>query len=465
MRSPEPSPRIERPRARWSTVSDSCASIAGWRWIVSVTQTPTRIRSVAAPAAPIMISGSKKRCGFDWYFASSVMSSVHTASGTQPMRCQGHQIASKPSASACWANSMAFEAGGMMRPGAPSVTRIRPYPTERPFDWQAEADSVTQHHQGLMVEDLERAIRFYTEAFDGMPLTRPVVLEGGAAEMVMDAPPGARYSMCLIRIGAATVELFSFHGDLRPAWARAPKGRLPHFGLQVDDVEAALERIERAGGAGSSSGWSAGAARVSSTPRIPTEHDRAARRAGRGHSRGGDPNVPRRGATSPNQSLGRRSARKTLESGAMLAYRTDGPIGWATLDRPDKLNAMTRGFWQELPRRSRPGGAGRQGPRPRLPRRRPLLLGGRRHRGIRRAVRRRRQARLPAGGDRRDARRRRVARSRRSRRCTATRSGGGCELTIVCDIVVADETARFGTPEAQVGLVPGPGRGARGWRT
>ena len=35
--------------------------------------------------------------------------------------------------------------------------------------------------------------------------------------------------------------------------------------------------------------------------------------------------------------------------------------------------------------------------------------------------------------------------------------GGGCELTMVCDIVVADETARFGTPEAGVGLVPGPG--------
>jgi enoyl-CoA hydratase/carnithine racemase len=33
--------------------------------------------------------------------------------------------------------------------------------------------------------------------------------------------------------------------------------------------------------------------------------------------------------------------------------------------------------------------------------------------------------------------------------------GGGCELTMVCDIVVADETARFGTPEAGVGLVPG----------
>src|SRR3954451_2874959 len=33
-------------------------------------------------------------------------------------------MASNPSASACCANSTAFEAGGMIRPGAPSVTRI-----------------------------------------------------------------------------------------------------------------------------------------------------------------------------------------------------------------------------------------------------------------------------------------------------------------------------------------------------
>jgi enoyl-CoA hydratase/carnithine racemase len=35
--------------------------------------------------------------------------------------------------------------------------------------------------------------------------------------------------------------------------------------------------------------------------------------------------------------------------------------------------------------------------------------------------------------------------------------GGGCELTMVCDVVVADESARFGTPETGVGLIPGPG--------
>lgn len=35
--------------------------------------------------------------------------------------------------------------------------------------------------------------------------------------------------------------------------------------------------------------------------------------------------------------------------------------------------------------------------------------------------------------------------------------GGGCELTMVSDVVIADETARFGLPEARMGLIPGPG--------
>lgn len=35
--------------------------------------------------------------------------------------------------------------------------------------------------------------------------------------------------------------------------------------------------------------------------------------------------------------------------------------------------------------------------------------------------------------------------------------GGGCELTLVTDIVVADTTARFAMPEASVGLMPGLG--------
>lgn len=140
----------------------------------------------------------------------------------------------------------------------------------------------------------------------------------------------------------------------------------------------------------------------------------------------------------------------------MLTYSVDGAVAWAVLNRPDKLNAMARDFWPELHAVVERAAAD--------PQVRVLAFRGE---GRCFSV----GGDIASFGELGDAADRRayVGEALGAYRAVEALAkptiaavhghalGGGCELTLVCDIVVADETARFGMPEAQVGLVPGLG--------
>ena len=105
------------------------------------------------------------------------------------------------------------------------------------------------HHSAVRVADIDRAIAFYEQAFDGRLLHRPVRQEGEMAVAVMGGPPGVAFAFAYVGFEDGAVELFEFVGDAVPEWgAQSVPGRLPHFALAVGDARKTVARVERAGG-------------------------------------------------------------------------------------------------------------------------------------------------------------------------------------------------------------------------
>lgn len=140
----------------------------------------------------------------------------------------------------------------------------------------------------------------------------------------------------------------------------------------------------------------------------------------------------------------------------MVGLRIDAPLAWITLDRPEKLNALTREAWAELR-----DALARVDADPAV--RAVVLHGAGRCFSVGGDIEG--FAAIGGAGDRRAYMLDAMAAFEAIERCEkpviaavhGLALGGGCELSIVSDVVIADETARFGTPEASVGLVPGPG--------
>jgi enoyl-CoA hydratase/carnithine racemase len=140
----------------------------------------------------------------------------------------------------------------------------------------------------------------------------------------------------------------------------------------------------------------------------------------------------------------------------MLSYEARDRIAWLTLDRPEKLNAQSPSFWGELREATEQVGSDPD---------------------VRVAVIHGAGNCFSVGGDIEGFGELRSTAARRAYVADAMAAfqsvenlskptvaavhgyalGGGCELTMVCDIVIADETASFGTPETAVGLFPGLG--------
>jgi len=109
--------------------------------------------------------------------------------------------------------------------------------------------TIANDHIGVRVTDMERAVRFYVEAFDAEVLTRPFVIAGELPEAMFEGPPGVSFRLCHLGFAAGMIELFEFqYPREEPTAIEGWRGNITHVGFVVADVEATVRRVLQAGG-------------------------------------------------------------------------------------------------------------------------------------------------------------------------------------------------------------------------
>ena len=106
-------------------------------------------------------------------------------------------------------------------------------------------------HIALHVADVERSAAFYEAVFGGKARTRPVLRSGPFVERLLGGPSGIEQRGVHLSLPQGGIELIevsfqrkAHEPEARPIWQR----RVLHFCIQVDDVRAAAEKVEAAGG-------------------------------------------------------------------------------------------------------------------------------------------------------------------------------------------------------------------------
>jgi enoyl-CoA hydratase len=139
-----------------------------------------------------------------------------------------------------------------------------------------------------------------------------------------------------------------------------------------------------------------------------------------------------------------------------LRYEVRSRAAWITIDRPDKLNALNRETVLELNRAVELAARDVEA--------RVLVLGGSGERAFVAGADIQEMSELDAAAAQRFSHFLQESLDRLERGTKPVIAavngfalGGGCELAMACHLRIASETARFGQPEINLGLIPGAG--------